>query len=339
MLRIIVLSLTALTVLAGCADADVTDVAPPVVAEEPPCTYPEAAFLEGTGSIMPNLAWTDATNALGEKQDFSLEGFFCDAEYERYTSVTFILFTDWCPNCPDYLRMVAGYADQLDAAGSYLVALDLETTSFSLPTNANATWTVDADVGSGAFLRLGDGDTDPPGFVHESTSLWSAVPGGFVVRKSDMKVIVNQDDWQTILHYPTIVQHLDADWSNPNNPPFFSKCAEGDEELSEPNDTPTQAVPLIDEVTGGICAAEPDFYSVDIPGNWRLDLTFTNAVGDLDVYVVDATGAPLEANGGRVGGESADDDETFTHAGPATIMVQGYMGASAPYELALTAIP
>ena len=81
-----------------------------------------------------------------------------------------------------------------------------------------------------------------------------------------------------------------------------------------------------------------DFYQVEHAGTWQLDLAFSHAEGDIDVYVWDpATNRALQVNGQNVGSDSGDDNETFTHQGNAIIGVLGYQGATARYRLTLSA--
>lgn len=305
-----------------------------------PCTYPEATDLVGVGSIMPRVSWSDAYLPEGATVDFDLEDVYCqEGAWAGTKTIFFVIVAEWCPNCPDYLRGLAPLSRQIGEAGGLIVVVDLETRSYALPTNESAHNYVSGYIGSQAALRVGEADADPVGTIYNS-SIWSAVPGTFVVRTSDMKVIANQEDTPYILPFVQIAQHPDADWSNPADPPFFTSCGPDDEEALEPNDTPAQAAPLEPGTyQGGICADAPDYYEVGLQGAWRLDLGFSNSVGDLDVYVVDPTsGEPLVENGQRVGSESSTDDESFEYSGPAIIKVVGFQKASAPYTLTLSSL-
>jgi hypothetical protein len=303
-----------------------------------PCVYPEATALTGVGSIMPNVSWPQAYSPDGTRIDFSLEDFRCNATYDSYTSLTFVIFAEWCPNCPEYLAYVKSVAAEMEAAGTYLVLLDLETREYALPTHDSAQAYVSGKIGNGIGLRVGEGDAVPAGLIYDST-IWSAVPGAWMVRKDDMKVIVNQDDTEFMLDLPLIASHLDADWSDPSNPPFFSNCEPGDEESSEPNDTLEEAGALVPGIVieGGICNAAHDYYTIDVAGAWRLDLELDASLGDLDVYVIDpATGDALKDGAADVGAYTTNAVETFTHAGPATIAIVSYASSSSPYTLTLT---
>jgi len=112
------------------------------------------------------------------------------------------------------------------------------------------------------------------------------------------------------------------------------------EEDSEPNDTAGSAALLSpgDVIQGGVCASNNDFYRVDHAGDWTLELTFQHADGDLDVYVWNTQDDVRLLSGGReVGSDSGNDNERFSHRGPALINVLGYLGERAPYTLRFTA--
>ena len=80
----------------------------------------------------------------------------------------------------------------------------------------------------------------------------------------------------------------------------------------------------------GICTSSPDWYRISIAGRWRLDLDFSHAIGDIDMFAIGSGGAVIATS------DSADDDESFTVTGPALVRVEGWRGATAPYRLTLT---
>ena len=112
-------------------------------------------------------------------------------------------------------------------------------------------------------------------------------------------------------------------------------AADDDGSAADPDGEPGQHAGAA--VDGGICTAAPDFFTIDLAGDWRVDLAFSAAQADLDVYVMNvATGEPLVVGDAAVGSYGTTDLETFTHNGPATIVVVGYEGGSTTYALTLT---
>ena len=88
---------------------------------------------------------------------------------------------------------------------------------------------------------------------------------------------------------------------------------------------------------GGVCGTDLDYYYVDVQGQWRLDLQFRHGTGDIDTYVWDPeTNAPMVRGGQKVGSDSGNDNESFTHNGPALVVVYGFRMATSPYELTVT---
>lgn len=304
------------------------------------CVYPESTTLTGVGSVMPPLAWETAYMPEGNTINFDLEDVYCQRDWWAGTkTIFFVIVAEWCPNCPDYVSMVGGLSRQLADEGALIVFTDLETRSYALPTNESANAYVGRYTQTG--LRVGEADSTPPGTIHDAGgTLWRAVPGTIVVRTSDMKIIANQEDSDYILPFLQIAKHPDADWSDPANPPFFANCGPSDEETYEPNNSAGEAAAIDPgSFSGGICDEQADYYRIDIAGDWRLDLTFSHAEGDLDVYVVDPTsGEPLMESGAPVGSAGDEDNESFTYSGPATIRVEGFNKASAVYTLTLTAL-
>lgn len=325
----------------SCIEAPVADNAgdnTPAPLVEPACVYPTSTTLQGVGSILPPMAWTSAVDNAGAFESLDMEDVYCRrGRFESVDSVFFILVAEWCPNCPDYSRMVGQLTPDLEAENAMVVFVDLQTTNPpELPTTDSAQNYVSRYTANG--WRVGEADGVVPGSIHNSP-IWSAVPGCFVVRTSDMKVIANQEDTEFILPFLDVAKDLDADWSNPGPPSFVANCSEADEEAGESNDTIATATALSAGVTvdGGICTEAPDFFTIDLAGNWQIDLAFSAAEGDLDVYVMDeATGEPLVVGGEPVGSDGTTDNESFTHSGPATIVVVGFQGASTTYTLTLT---
>lgn len=319
----------------GQADEDT-----PTPDPEPACVYPTSTTLQGTGSILPAMGWTVAVDNAGAFESLDMEDVYCRrGRFENSTidTVFFILVAEWCPNCPDYARAVGQLTPELEAENAMVVFVDLQTTNPpELPTTDSAHRYVGRYTANG--WRVGEADGVVPGSIHDAP-IWSAVPGCFVVRTRDMQVIANQEDSQFVLPFLDIARDPEADWSNPGPPAFNPNCGPADEEPGEPNDTIAAATPLAPgaAVEGGICTEAPDFFRIDLAGDWQLDLAFSHAAGDLDVYVMnEATGEPLMDGEDAVGSYGTVDNESFTHSGPATIVVVGFQGASTTYTLTLT---
>jgi len=127
-----------------------------------------------------------------------------------------------------------------------------------------------------------------------------------------------------------------GDEPSPPGPGPIGGCVE---EAGEPNDSVAQATALgAGVLQGGVCDDEADHFRIRHGGAWRLDLEFSHAEGDLDLYVVDegSGGVLADAQGNVVGSESLDDDEALDWGGNATVVVVGYQGARARSSLRLT---
>jgi len=333
-------ALLATTLLATSCTAPKTDTGtnePPPPAE-PACVYPASTTLEGVGSIIAPMGWTVAVDNAGEFTSLALEDVYCRrGRFENVETVFFILLTEWCPNCPDYATAVGALTPDLEAQNAMVVFVDLQTLDQSVMPTTQSAQTYVTRYTNNAW-RVGELDGVVPGSIHNSP-IWSAVPGCFVVRTRDMQVIANQEDSQFVLPFADIAADPEADWSNPGPPAFVANCSAADEEAGEPNDVIASATPLAAgaPVDGGICTEAPDFFTIDLAGDWRVDLAFSAAQADLDVYVMDlATGEPLVVAGEPVGSDGTTGLETFTHSGPATIVVVGFQGSSTTYALTLT---
>jgi hypothetical protein len=92
----------------------------------------------------------------------------------------------------------------------------------------------------------------------------------------------------------------------------------------------------VGDFSGGICElGDADYYRIAATGAWQIDLTFSHAAGDIDIYQLDPdnpTGAPLG------GSDSVDDNESLTGTGPALVAVVGYPRATCTntYSLSYT---
>ena len=207
----------------------------------------------------------------------------------------------------------------------------MQNNSYVPATDAEAQNYLKSYLQDGVGYRVGDASSVPASVIGQAPGLWSFVPNAIIVRTSDMKVVATQETSQTILDFAAITGNIEAE--DPTIIDVDSNCEEGDEEASEPNDVPSQASPLsVGTVSGGICNAGDDIYSIDLAGAWTLDLTFTHAVGDLDISLIDAGGSPLTGNEGA----SSTDNEQLSGEGSALLVVRGYNGSSAPYTLTLS---
>lgn len=314
-----------------------------VTIEPEACYYPsELGF--GRGLAFPDFAW-NAMYHDGTPVILDLYDFHCNDElWGDYETMLFLITTDWCPNCPAYIEWIDALSDQLEEAGMLIFFLDVQDNQGRTTYTASSNEHVARYTPNGSGIRAGDGDNTQPDGVMES-GLVEYFPTSFVIRRSDMALIADQRDASYYLPLVEIAQEPNADWSAPPQPGIVpeipSNCDESDEESFEPNNSSevAGALPAGETVEGGVCDSQPDFYTIDIEGPWTLNLEFSTATGDLDVYVWDTEAqAALQGDGGSaIGGESTTDDETFSHAGPATIMVYGFRGATAPYSLTVTA--
>jgi len=309
-----------------------------------PCVYPQSSTPFGRiGDVIPALKWNATEN--GEPLSVDLEKFYCGEQFPGYESILFVLVAEWCPECPDYSRLVDSLAEGLEFHKSKVIFVDLETNDFELPTRESAEEYVSQYTDR--FVRVGEGAGDPPGFITErgaryvdAHSLWDATPNAFFIRKSDMQLVVRQQDAFNLLPFTQIAQSLDADWSDPTeNPPFVNNCE--NDEASEPNDDMASAQIIVpgDVISGGICNLADDYYRIEAPGAWRVDLEFTHWLGNLDAILVDPETGEDRTIGGRIlGSTSTDDDEVVIDSGAALLRITSPSGQSAPYTLRLTAL-
>ncbi len=307
---------------------------------DPGCAYPAVEpGTVGQGKVMPNVGWPNAYRPDGSTFEFSMLDFHCSADFEQYTSMIVVRGTGWCTTCTAYTQQTLNpMAAQLEAQGALILYVEAQREDSSPADSAYADSHIRRLIGDGPGLRVGSADTQPsPGALVDHLN---SFPGIMVVRRSDMVVVADDGNTPDILPVDRVVADLDGDWSDIAEPPFMSNCDPGVEEASEPaNDEPAGAAPLNvgDVLTGGICTEAPDYYEITHEGGWQLDLTFSHADGDLDVYVWNAAAnEPLIEGGAPVGAESIDDNESFQHSGPALIRIHGYQASSSPYRLSLT---
>ena len=308
-----------------------------------PCVYPSDIGF-GRGLAFQDFAW-NAMYHDGTPVIFDLYDFHCNDEaYGSYETMLFLITTDWCPNCPAYISWIDALSDQLEEAGMLIFFLDVQDTQGNTTYTPSSNEHIGRYTPNGSGIRAGDGDNTQPDGVMTS-GLIEYFPTSFVLRRSDMTLIADQRDTSYYLPLVEIAREPNADWSSPPQPGIVpdlpSNCDEADEESFEPNNSSDEAGALEAGVTveGGVCDSQPDFYAIDIEGDWTLTLEFSTSVGDLDVYVWDDDSqAPMQGDdGSAIGSESTTDDETFSHSGPATVMVYGFRGATAPYALSVAA--
>lgn len=304
------------------------------------CSYPGFPNTVRFNNTMPALGWDDAHNPDGSQFRFSFEDFYCSEAYDQYTSIIVMLKAAWCAPCTQYARnRLNPAAASLRDDGALILYVEAQDLEYAPADSAYAYEHMRRIIGDGLGIRVGDAstiatvptDVPVPAYLQE-TDLIEAFPTIFVVRRRDMRVIAESTRTQFSLPLQAIVNDLDADWSDPR-PVFSNNCAEGDEEASEPNDTPEQATEIeAGEYQGGICTAEPDIYRVNIDGPWRATVDFSHAQGDIDVAVfrLGSTQADVSSN-------SNSDQEVVEFSGPANLMLFGYGGASATYTLTVEA--
>ena len=305
--------------------------APPTAAPTAPppldCRYPNAGRQVQLGRPMPRFEWSNALDVDRRVVPFDLEAFHCDPEWSRYSVVAFVVGAGWCSACAEYLQTIAPAAADVEAAGGLFVFLEVETADYSTANSDDAFDIVRRHAGRAPGLRVGDADTEPVGSAMRDLDIVSSYPTAFVVRRSDMQVIYDQHQDAYTLDYVAIAR------SAGQGPLPGVDCTE---EAGEPNDGQATATPLGDMwVAGGLCDDRPDFYRIDAPGAWVVDLQFSHRDGDLDLYLWDSQrGAPARNGVGRlIGSDSADDDERLQGSGPATIQVVGFEGARAAYRI------
>jgi hypothetical protein len=292
------------------------------------CTYPAGASATiNTGTIMPPYRWATAYTETGASMPFDLEDFHCGVgEWSRYHSVLFIVGTGWCPNCPTALRETA--ALDLPSRGTLVVYVESQDESYRSCNSASARRTVDRVIGSAAGLRIGDGENSMRDALGDQTS---TVPSGYMVRSSDMRVLADENQLGFTPNWAEIAANPDMDWPSRFGHPAPPPPAACMEETYEPNDTRAAAAPIAPGgFNAGICGANDDYYAVSLTGRWRVDLDFRHSDGDIDLFALDASGRVIGTS------DSADDDESLTSTGAATLRVIGYGGARAPYRLVLT---
>lgn len=173
------------------------------------CMYPQAGSSVTYGATLPGMSWTGGYTEGGGMADLSLEQMYCEGS--AYDSILFVIGAGWCPNCPAYMRRVNDMSAQLTDANQKIVYVEIETASRTPAHHADAKHTVDRYIGEdGTGLRVGDADTNPLPMVFARAV--RGVPGAFIVRTHDMKVIASQGESQYILDFLRIAQNPNRMW-------------------------------------------------------------------------------------------------------------------------------
>ncbi|MGC6418380.1 MAG: hypothetical protein ACON3Z_14755 [Bradymonadia bacterium] len=305
------------------------------------CMYPEWGADIGLGRVMPPFEWSNASENGQSIGGFSAMDIFCQPSWDDVETIVFVVVPEWIPWLYEYTAYVDALSPQIEEAGGRVVFVGAHTLQ-GQPIGLNATQLMLAEsTPQGSGVRVGEGNSSF-GLRLMDTPLVNHLPSAFVVRRSDMRVIATQTArGAEHLPYVEIAQAPDADWSNPGPatiiPTLPSNCPEGGDEDLEPNDFPEQASRIgAGRIRGGVCERRGDFYYVDIQGPWRFELSFSHAIGDLDVILL-RNGQPIaDGRGQPAGAQSSTDDEVFDWQGPVMVYIYGYDGATAPYRLTIS---
>lgn len=314
-----------------------------VMVVEVPCNYLRPtgrSFDTGLelGTTLPPLKWLDAYSAMdGSTSEISMEEFYCSADYDWVSTINIMISAGWCTACPTYLRAVAALSDDLLEAGGILIYVEVENTDGDPADSAFSNRHLSNLLGSTNGYYVGDKDTQPLVRFFGRSPAIEAYPDLYVIRRSDMQILtsLNLNRQAGLLPLVSIAENPQEDWTTIMPPPFESTCEEGDDEPSEPNDDVATATPLEPGMyAGGICTEAPDFYQINLEGDWSFRVDFSHGESDIDLAQVNPDN-PIdiiqESN-------STMDFEVLTGTGPATIKVFSFNNASALYTLTLEAL-
>lgn len=305
----------------------------------PPCEYPAGATGDlAVDHVLPELAWSGARAADGTALDFAARDFFCDDAYEGYSSMILLVSAGWCSACPQYIAMLNRMQPSLEAQGTLVVYVEVETAGFEPATSDDAIAFIDESCAPDEFeggLRIGDAG-------NLGQSVRDAVrqfPSAYFVRRRDMRIVADQSESAYVIDFMSLATDPEQTWT-PVEPPFQNRCMPGDEEASEPNDDFARAVEIAigaAPLGGGICAAGSDFYHVSEAGPWRFDLRqslFTTpepAAHNVDLRLYTEA---ME----RIGGSNTIGNHDWVdYEGPAYVEVYAAHGASGAYDVSLAA--
>lgn len=315
-------------------------------AEPERCVYPNPDDRLELGAVMPDLIWLEAYRPDGEggfeEFAFDLYDFYCSDDYADYTTLNVVVSAGWCPNCPGFIQYIDALEPQLREEGGLLLFLEaVDTNNNPIGSAAANNYFSQHATTNDSGIRVGDADGEPANAVTTS-GLVEFFPTSFVVRRSDMTIIADQRNSDYYLPFVEIAMDPDADWSSPPPPEILpeipTNCGPEDEESFEPNNSPDDAGEISDitgSFNGGICDSQPDYYRVNIAGDWRLTMEFDGDEGDLDVYVLTEDGSQIltDDEGNPVGSYGYEGLETFDFSGIHSIMVVGYQNATTTYSL------
>jgi hypothetical protein len=318
--------------LASCSSGPATP--PP-----PDCTYPAGASGDlGLGEVLPaELAWAGAIHADGTTADFGARDFFCNDAYDGYTTMIVLVSAGWCSACPAYIDRMNGMAAALEAGGSLVVYVEVETAAFEPATADDAVMFIDGVVMPDSFaagIRVGDGDAIGEGVRGRVREF----PSVYVVRRRDMRIIADQSESMYQIDFGPLVANPEAPWT-PTGSTFEAHCGPAEEEPGEPNDTIATATAISPgaETMGGVCTSlGGDFYRVDIAGPWRFDLyqsLFTTPEPVTHNVDLRLWNDALE----RIGGSNVvGNHDWIDWQGPAFVEVYGPRSASGTYRVSVS---
>ena len=338
--------------ITGDGKVTITANAGPVTGELSTCTYPKSNSFYRLSPIrqngaadcpcdlkgpIPYVYWENAYHPGGESGPLRFADLHCD---EDVSIMIFVVGTVWCGACTSYAMRIAEISDEIEAAGGRIVFIELENGERQLATSEDAQRHLRNYIGEDVGIRVGDADTFPqttPGMggLIRGSRVATGYPTVVIVRRRDMQVIADSSTGARSLDLVAVAKDPERDWTKPPPPMIESNCG-GQEEDSEPNNTPAMAADLVPgTILGGICDAEPDFYQIGSQGAWRFSVAFENSVGNLDAVLWDPeTDSPIRDAGGELVGSFTNDNlESFEHSGPAVVGVFGSQYASAPYTL------
>jgi hypothetical protein len=302
------------------------------------CEYPSASGLLRVGEVLPELGWQGALDRDGTPVDFRVRDFHCSDEYDRYTSMILLVSAGWCSSCPAYIDMLNGMAESLEAQGTLVVYVEVETADFTPATSADAAAFVDECIAPdelAAGLRAGDADNLTDLSVR---SMVSSFPSAYFVRRRDMRIVADQSASIYQIDFGALAADPEQTWT-PALPAFEPRCDPStDEESGEPNDSVDAATAIAPgtEISGGVCMPGSDYYHVTLAGPWRFDLyqsLFT--MPDPDLHNVDLR--LWGEDGERIGGSNVRGNHDWVdYEGPAYVEVYGARNASGTYRVSVT---
>jgi len=293
------------------------------------CTYPAEPHGMSTGDVMPPYSWMGAVLPDGSTTDFSIEDFHCSTRYDDYRSLVLFMGAEWCGACPSYIAFLHELASTFAENGTLVAYLESENLRREPESCEEAAAYLEGYIGEdGPGIRLGDGDNTNGSGVADGGG---PIPTAWFVRRSDMRIVAYQREFGSRLPMAELSADPDRDWSDTFGGAPSTNCEEGDEEASEPNDRPTDAVSIEPGTHhGGICNTAADYYRIEVAGAWTAELTFDHDTVDLDLVVRSDNGDVQAMSNGE---ESL---ESVMYSGPAYLeIVAKNPGSTGPYDLTI----